>query len=312
MSQYSRFNNQHKGLILRLIGVFLLSVMFALVKLASELGVHVLETLFYRFLFGFFFMFAWIARGPGLASVTTERPAWHLLRAFAGITAMGLNFWAVTILPFAEAAAISFTVPMLATVLSVILLAEFVGIHRWAATMCGFIGVLIVIQPGTNTIAPVGVIVGLSGAVCTALTFIIIRHIARTESSITIVFWYTAVSVPLAGLALIGVAQTHSLWVWGVLIAIGLLGAIGQVAISESLRWASISVVTPMDYSYLIWAITFGVLIWGDWPGLTTWIGSPIIIAAGLYVAWREHHLNKPQSQRVAPLVEPMSQSKEE
>ena len=295
--------NQHilPGLGIRLVAILLLSTMFVLVRVANDHGVHVLESLFYRFLFGFFFMILWIGRKGGFSSIETQKPLQHFGRAVLGIVAMGLNFWAYTEMPLAEAATISFTVPIIATVFSVIFLSEIVGARRWAAAIIGFLGILIVVQPGAVAIPLKGALIGISGAIFTALTFIVVRALGKTESSSTIVFWYTAFSVPIVGIALTFVAQTHSIDVWLLLVAIGVLGATGQLALAQSLRWAPVSAVMPMDYSHLIWSVLFGLAIWDEWPKATTWIGAAIIVASGIYVAIREHQLGKAERDLITP-----------
>lgn len=260
------------------------------------MGVHVLESLFYRFFFGFLFMMAWLLMGPGLASVKTKRLPSHLGRSLVGIVSMAFGFWAVTLLPLPELASISFSSPLIVTVLSIVLLGEVVGRRRWAAMIIGFIGVLIVVKPDANGIDPKGAIVALSGVVLTAYTFILIKKLSTTESSTSIVFWYTALSTPIAAIALMFVGSTHPPIIWLMMIGIGLLGAFGQITLSESIKYAPMSVVSPMDYSNLLWSTLYGYLIWDYWPGASMWIGAPIIIGAGLYIAMRERTLKTVQS----------------
>ena len=121
------------GIALRLLAIFLLSSMFMLVKVAGDMGVHVLESLFYRFLFGFLFVIGWLYMGPGLESVKTKRLPAHLFRSVVGIVSMGLSFWAAFLLPLPELASISFSSPLIVTVLSIVLLGEVVGRRRWSA-----------------------------------------------------------------------------------------------------------------------------------------------------------------------------------
>ena len=155
----------------------------------------------------------------------------------------------------------------------------------------GFIGVLIVVKPGGNGIDPKGALVAISGVILTAYTFILIKKLSTTESSTSIVFWYTALSAPLASIALLFVGKIHPPIVWLMMIGIGVLGALGQITLSESIKYAPLSVVSPMDYSNLLWSTLYGYLIWDYWPGASMWIGAPIIIGAGLYIAFRERTL---------------------
>ena len=274
---------------MRIVAVGLMTIMVVLVRLADEQGANVIESLFFRLLFGFVAMIAWLwARGT-LVQIKTERRSLHLFRAQVGVLAMGFNLWAYTEMPMAEAATISFTVPIFATVLSVFLLAEVVGLRRWTASVIGFIGVLVVVQPGQSPILLKGVIIGLSGATFTALNINLMRMLGRTERSTTMVLWYSVYSIPVVGLAYIFVAQQHNPAVWWLFFGIGVVGTLGQLALSQSLRWAPVSVLVPMDYTHLVWSILIGLVIWDEWPVLSTWVGAAVLVCSGIYVAASEH-----------------------
>ncbi len=279
------------GLAIRLFAIIVLSCMFALVKYAGEQGVHVIEILFYRYLFGAVMTGAWMLSRTGISGLKTTRLGSHAARATLGIVAMGMNFWAVMLLPMAEAATIGFTVPLIATIFSVIFLSEFVGIRRWLAVIIGFLGILIAIQPWHNGIPIFGASVAMTGAVIGASTMILIRKLSTTESSTSIVFYYTVMAVPITGIAMFWVAKIHSWEVFGILLAIGFLGTIGQLALSESLRLANVAIVMPMDYSNLIFATALGFIFWQQLPAPTLWLGAPLIIGSGIYIAMRERKL---------------------
>ena len=264
-----------------------------LVKVAGDMGVHVLESLFYRFLFGFLFMFTWLVLGPGLKSVKTNRLRLHSFRTLIGVVAMGLSFWAALLLQLPELATISFSSPFIVTIMSIIFLGEIVGRRRWTALIVGFIGVLIVIQPGGSGLPIKGSLVAIGGVVLTAYTFILVKFLSTTESSTTIVFWYTLLAIPILGFAMLFIVQPHPRVIWLLLVSIALLGAVGQVVLSESIKYAPMSLVAPMDYSNLLWSTLYGFLIWDYIPGASLWIGAPIIIGAGIYVALRQDSLGK-------------------
>jgi drug/metabolite transporter (DMT)-like permease len=275
----------------RLGAIALLSTLLMLIKLAGEAGVSLVEIMFWRQFAGLPVVLAIILAGPGLASLKTSRVGKHATRSAMGLVGMVFNFGAVLMLPLAEATAISYTIPLFAVMLSAWLLRERVGVHRWAAVCVGFVGVLIVVQPTGSHIPMAGAAVGLTAAVLVALISIQVRDLTRTEPSMTIVFWFGAMcSVPLAFIMPF-YATAHSAYQWGLLIAIGVIGALGQIGLTTALRYAPVSTVIGMDYSSLIWATLFGWLIWDKLPPSTTWIGAPIIIASGLYIAWREHKL---------------------
>ena len=283
--------NPHRpllGIVARLGAVVALSVMFALVKLATSRGVGIVETVFYRQLFALPVIGTWIALGPGRQALRTARPRAHVVRMMLGLTAMALNFWGYSLLPLAEATVIGFTVPVFGTALAALLLREPTGVHRWSAVAVGFAGVLIVVQPGGGFLHPLGTAVALAGALMTAAVTIQIRQLGRTEGTATTVLWFTASSlVPLAVLML-WQGHAHEASVWGLLLAIGLAGGLGQLGLTAALRFAPVSVVLPMDYTSLVWATILGAALFGTWPGTSTWIGAPVIIASGLYIVWRE------------------------
>jgi drug/metabolite transporter (DMT)-like permease len=279
------------GIAARLFSAVFLTAMFACVKLASSRGVHVLESVFYRQAMGVLLMVPVALAGPGLAALKTRRPWTHASRMIVGMVAMTLNFLSFALLPIAEATAIGFMVPIVATLLSIFLLSESVGVHRWGAIAVGLIGVLVVIQPGNGHIPPAGALVAMCGVAMTAWVSILIRKLGATESPVTTMFWFSVSSMVPLGLAMLFVGQAHDAQTWGIIGLMGLFGAAAQLGITWSLRLAPVSVVLPMDYSSLIWAALLGWLIWQNWPVPATWIGAPLIIGSGLYIAWRENRL---------------------
>jgi drug/metabolite transporter (DMT)-like permease len=126
---------------------------------------------------------------------------------------------------------------------------------------------------------------------------VLLRQLGKTESAGTTVFWFSVLSVPpLAVLLLIYGIHPHDAATWAMLIAIGMIGAVGQLALTAALRYGPVSTVVPMDYSSLIWATLYGWFLLGTLPTPYTWAGAPVIIASGLYIVWREHRRGQPQS----------------
>lgn len=280
---------------LRLIAVLCMSIMFITVRLASDHGVHVLESLFYRQAMALPLVFGWIVCTTGIAGVRTARIGAHASRMVMGLTGMTLNFLSYILLPPAEATAIGFTMPIFGTILSALILRERTGIWRWSAVLLGFAGVMVMLRPTAGGIdAPIiGVLMALAGAIVTASISLVLRALSRTEPAGVIVFWFTLLSMPPLGVAMIFVGQAHDLTTWGLLFVIGVVGGIAQLCLTGALRWAPVSVVLPMDYSTIIWTTLLGLALWGDWPTSTTWIGAGLIVASGLTIAWREHVLGR-------------------
>jgi len=206
-----------------------------------------------------------------------------------GLTGMLLNFLSYILLPPAEAATIGFTMPIFGTILSALILREATGIHRWAAVLVGFLGVLVIVRPDAGHFPMQGVAVAIAAALVTASVSLVLRELGRTEAAGVVVFWFTVLSMIPLGIAMPFVAQAHDALTWGLLLVIGLFGGIAQLCLTAALRWAPVSVVLPMDYTTIIWTTLLGVAIGENWPMATTWAGAALIVASGLYIAWREH-----------------------
>jgi len=285
-----------KGLGLRLFAIFSLASMAALIKLAEGRGAGLAEIMFFRQLFAVPLVIAWLAAGSGLGEIRTGKIGAHVSRTAVGLIGMVFNFGAILLLPLAEATTLQFTVPIFATIFGALVLREGVGWHRWAAVAAGFIGVLIVAQPSGGHFPLTGTLVGLTAAFLVAIISILLRQLGRTESAGTTVFWFSALSVPPLAIAYAFDIRAHDPATWTILAGIGLIGGVGQLALTGALRFAPVSSVVPMDYSSLVWATLYGWLLFGVLPTPYTWVGAPIIIASGLYIVWREHRRGRPKS----------------
>jgi len=292
------------GLGLRLFAILMLSTMGALIKLVESRGAHLAEILLFRQLFAIPLVLGWLAMSAGLSTIRTQRFGAHVLRACVGLVGMVFNFGAVLLLPLAEATTLSFTVPIFATILGALILKEVTGRHRWGAVIAGFIGVLIVTQPGGGNIPLGGAVVGLIAALFVAIISIQLRQLGRTESAGTTVFWFSTLSLLPLGIAYAFVAAPHDAGTFALLILIGLVGGAGQLALTAALRFAPVSAV-PMDYSSLIWATLYGWLLFGVLPSEWTWIGAPFIIGSGLYIVWRERRRGLTRSSPVTSNDDP-------
>jgi drug/metabolite transporter (DMT)-like permease len=286
------------GIALRLLAMLSLSLMFVLVKRIDAAGIHIVESLFWRQAIVLPMLVGWALTRGGLAIYRTRRIGTHARRAMMGLTGMALNFGGMIFLPMAEATTINLSVPIFAVIFAALFLGEPTGWQRWSAVLIGFLGVLLVLNP-TTLIAQgftghhgLGTLIALGGAVMTALITIQVRDLARTESPMTIVFWFSLISMLPLGLALPFVMTAHGAGEWALLIGLGLLGAVVQLSLTGALRLAPVAVVTPMDYSSLLWSIACGWFFFGTLPAETTWVGAPLIVASGLFIAWREHRLH--------------------
>ena len=279
------------GVGLRLLTALLLAIMFALVKLASTREVNIVETLFYRQCGSALCAVGLVAAGPGFRSLYTRRVGAHVGRMALGMVAMALNFAAMIMLPLAEATAIGFSVPIFSTVLAAIVLGERTGKWRWGAVAAGFLGVLLIVQPGSGEVPLLGASVALVAALLTASVTIVIRRLGATERASTTVFWFAASSLIPLGLMMFWFAGAHDPLTWAILAGLALAGGLAQLTLTGSLRLAPVALVMPMDYTSLVWAMLLGTWIFAEMPTPWIWVGAPIIILSGLVIVWREHRL---------------------
>ena len=285
---------------IRLGAIAALGTMAALIKLAAERDVHLLEIMFWRQFASIPILLGWVLATTGIGALATRRPGTHFLRGLYGTIGMTLNFGAVILLPLAEATTINFTAPIWATILAILLLKERVGIWRWSAVLAGFVGIVIIAQPGGGHIPLFGALVALGGAFMIALISIQIADLNKTDRPITIVFYFALFTVPVTGIALPFVFQSHDGFTWLLLLGIGLTGALGQLLLTAALRFGTVASVIVMDYSALFWATLYGWLFWQNLPPSSTWLGAPLVIGAGIVIAWREHRLARPTARNVA------------
>lgn len=262
--------------------------MTAMVKLVSESGLSLPEILFWRQMPAVPVILAIYLAAGSLPRLRSRRLRQHAMRAALGLVGMFLLFGAVTLLPLAEATSFNFTSAIWAVILSALILREKVGIWRWSAVVLGFLGVLVIAQPGEGHVPLLGAMTALGGAFMVAVISIYIRELAQTEDSLTIVFYFSLFSLPLLGAILPFVWQAKSLEQWMLLLGLGMSGLLGQFLLTSALRQGSVASVMVMDYSALIWAALLGWVIFASLPPATTWLGAPLIIGAGALIAWRE------------------------
>ena len=280
---------------LRLAAVAVLATLTMGVKYTVDAGVAFPEALFWRQILTVPILLAWLAMRGETRRLHTRRFPAQFRRAMMGAVGMGFTFGAPVLLPLAEATTLGFTTPLFAVIFSAILLKEKIGHYRWAAVAMGFAGVLVIARPDGH-LPLAGSLVGLGAGLMVALISIQIRDLTRTDEPLSIVFWFAALSSPVLALFLPFYATSHTTQQWLLLGGLGILGCIGQLLLTASLRYGQVASVIVMDYSALAWATFYGWAIWGDTPASSTWLGAPLILAAGLVIVWREHRLGKSPS----------------
>ncbi len=257
------------------------------VKLASETQ-SVPQIMFFRNALAMVPILYFMLLLKDRAVFRTARPKDHFIRAGVGLCGMVCGFSSFALLPMAQATAINFASPLILTALSVPLLKEKVGPHRFGAVIVGLFAVLFMLQP-TGEGSHLGNGLALLGACFGAFAMISVRRLGATEHALTIVFYFTLAGI-IAGF--IGMLFFWKPIVTPVslvyLIATGLFGGIGQILLTYSYANAPAAYVSPFAYLAIIFSALFDIVIWGNVPGWNTLIGSGVIILCGLYVIFRE------------------------
>ncbi|WP_298196694.1 DMT family transporter [Novosphingobium sp.] len=278
---------------LRLLAMVAMSVMLLFSKLTGTYGLPLPETLFWRQMLPALGILGWLALRGELGRLKTQRFWVHLRRAFIGTAGMFTTLGVVRILPLAEATILSFTTPMFAVVLAALFLREAVGPWRWGAVLLGLVGVLVIVGPDRAHMPVLGVAVGLTAAFSVALVSIQLRDLGRTEEPLTVVFYFSALGALMLLPGAVVTGGAHTRFEWLLLAGIGATGLVTQLLLTAALRYGSVASVIVMDYSQLIWSTLWGFLFFQQLPPATSWLGAPLIITAGLVIAWREHVLHR-------------------
>ena len=271
------------------------SIMHALVRHVSG-ELHPFEIAFFRNVFGLIVIVPWLMR-YGLGLLKTPKLELHLLRSGLNVIAMLCFFYALSVTPLSEVAALSFTAPIFATILAVLVLGEVVRMRRWLAILFGFAGTFVAIRPGFAEVG-LGSMLLIIQAVLWAGALVVIKILGRTDSSITIAAYMTLLMIPLSLVPALLFWQTPSLDQLGWLVLIGVIGTLAQLLMTQALKEGEAAVVMPVDFFKLIWAAILGYVFFAEVPGVYTWIGGTMIFAAATYIAYRESVL------RQAPIPE--------
>lgn len=291
------------GISLKVLSTVAFFFMVTLLKLVAE-TVPIGQVVFARNFFGMFPVLIMVSfRGELMMAFKTQRVSGHIGRAIIGVTAMVCSFTAFHLLPLADATAIGFATPLMVVVFAFFLLGEKVRIFRWSAVVVGFIGILVILSPhlGAGDFKDgeaVGAICAALGALFAALAMIFVRKLCETERTATIVTWFSGFATVFSLFTIpLGLVVPSQAWILpdaetaGLLVLIGLAGGVGQILLTQSYRFADASTIAPFDYINMLWAIAVGWLLFSDTPSAPVLVGSAIVIAAGIFVIYREHRL---------------------
>ena len=275
-----------KGILWMCAGVFCFSAGDALSKWLGEVHSPV-QIIFFRTLVSLP-LIALIAHfSGGLRKLSTQRPGLHLVRGLLATAAMLCFVYSLTLLPLAETTAIAFAAPLFVTLLSVPLLGERVERLPLTAAIVGFLGVLVVVRPGGESFQP-GALVVVATALFYALVMITTRRYGVREYLWAMVFYVTLVPLLVTGALLPWVWQTPLPWHWLGFLAAGVFGIGAMASITLAFRHAPAALAAPFDYTAMVWAVLLGWWFWDEQPDLWVYIGTLIIIASGLAIAYHE------------------------
>lgn len=276
-----------QGMLVAALTFLLLSVMQVFAKLLGEAGYHPVEVTFYRNAIGFLIVLGWLLARKRAALMKTKRPRAHISRAVIGTTGFVLNIAAFQLMPLSETTIFLFSSSLIMPVLAVVFLKDKVGVYRWLSIVVGFCGVALIAQP-SGQVSLIGVVCALSGATTTAIVGINLRYLGRTEHPLTVVFFFLMIGALLAGAAMPFFAHAPKMTDLWMIAGIAASGTAAQILLSLAYKLAPPALVAPLNYTGLIWALLFDMLIWSYVPGWPVFFGGAVVIASNLFILHRE------------------------
>ncbi|HWK74670.1 MAG TPA: DMT family transporter [Povalibacter sp.] len=286
---YRRLPPNARGALWMLASAIAFTVMTTLVKFLGDDYPATLQT-FYRQAFGLIVMLPVILRDPAGAFRTT-RPGILLFRSLAGTTGMILSFYAYQKMPLADANALSFTRTLWVVPLAAFVLKENVGPRRIAATVVGFLGAMLMLQPAAHGEFGWPALAALASALLLALTVTGMKFMSRDHTTTTLMAWSATLGFVLALAPALLVWRWPTSWDLVLLALMGILGTITQACYIHGMSEGDAAVMAPVDYTRLVFAIILGYAVFADVPSALTMAGAGIIIAATLYITLRESRL---------------------
>ncbi len=287
------FNNQSDVMRASFFALFaaILAACFTLtIRYATE-ELHPYQAVFLRFAFGLILILPMVMK-RGIGSLATKRLPLFGLRGVLSAAEMCLWFMAVLYLPLAEATTLNFTVPLFGTILAAVILREQVRIHRWLAIVIGFVGVALIIQPGTDTMQAASIL-PIAAAICMASAGLITKRLVATESTTSLLFYLMIITTPVSLIPALFVWQTPSWSALGLMAVAALMMNVMQVCNVKALQLADYSFFVGFSYLRLPIIAVLALILFGEVPDIWILPGGAMIIGAAIYVALRERKLAK-------------------
>jgi drug/metabolite transporter (DMT)-like permease len=268
------------------------TVMFAISNALSKWVVAIYpvgEVMFSRSLTSCIVCSSFMLPVTGLSVFATKRVRDHLARGLSQAVSQTFTVIAFSLMPLAGAVAINFSAPLFSGLISVLWLKERAGAARWGALLVGFVGVLIVVRPGADSIQ-LGALFALANAVMYGSVTVAVRGMSKTESANTLLMWQMVCLAVMHSFLLIFGFRWPTLQHAGLLISSGIANAAAQYLWTRALHAAPATAVSPFYYFLLVWTMFIGFFVWGDVPTASLLIGSGIVVASGLFLLYQEAH----------------------
>ena len=282
--------SQNKAIAYTLISIFFFSFMGIFIRKSSE-NIHIMEVIFFRNLLACLIIIP-VMCSSGLASFKMNRPGLFVWRAIFVSIGMFSGFSAITLIPLTQATAISFTTPIFVTILAVFLLGEVIKFRRVAAIFVGFIGMLIIVQPGVGSIS-LGIILAFIGAFFHSINLLIVKKLTANESANAIVVWMVIMLVPISFVPAIFVWEWPSALTWLYLWCLAFCGTVGHSFFTRAYSLADITSLQPFQFIKLPMIAFLAWVIFSELPLYWTWLGGLIIFSSTVYITRREAKINK-------------------
>lgn len=290
--------NAMTAILLKVISVTVFVGMSTCIKAAGD-GLPPGQIVFFRSAFAMVPILAYLAtHGQLRGAFSTRRPLSHLARGFVGVVSMGFSFYGLTLLPLPDAIAINYASPLIAVIFAAIFLRETVRVYRWSAVFVGLFGVMVICWPkltlldsGADRTAAYGALSVLIAATLGAVAMILVRRLIHTEKTPTIVLYF---SLSASVMALLTIPFGWVALEWhraALLIAAGFFGGIGQILLTHSYRFGDVSTIAPFEYTSILLGLVIGYFLFDDIPTAAMLIGTCIVIAAGIFIIFRERQL---------------------
>lgn len=275
------------GILLTVFAGMVFATMDALGKQLMTI-LPVLQVVWGRYLVQTVLMTAYLSTTTGTRFLKTRRPVLQIMRGALLLSATLTMYFALANIPLADATAIMFVSPLVVTILSVLFLQETIGIHRIAAILVGFAGVMLIVRPGFSQFNPFHLL-PLLAAVLNSGYLLLTRQLAGADDAAATQFNTTALGAFVLSILVIPIWETPSPSTAGLMLLIGTVGAIGHFTLIRAFAFASASLLSPFLYSQVLFASIVSILWFGDPMASTTVIGTAVLIASGLYIWWREN-----------------------